>query len=164
MSWKFTTETATNAITCLPISRWYTAIVTTKSTEVLMTKADLLRSRVTGNCHARFWNRGGVSDDPIDCNGYESDAEVVATIAQRGVKVIATGHGTRLSDIAGNKHLKGLVGDPETSLRRRSSEPVFQQALEIRRRGEFYFHPDVAASVDALLEGKEPPGMWLHQD
>jgi stage III sporulation protein SpoIIIAA len=96
--------------------------------------------------------------------GYESDAEVVTTIAQRGVKVIATGHGTRLSDIAGNKHLRGLVGDPDTSLRRRSSEPVFQQALEIRRRGEYYFHPDVAASVDALLEGKGPPGMWLHQD
>ena len=96
--------------------------------------------------------------------GYESDAEVIATIAQRGVKVIATGHGTRLSDIVGNKHLRGLVGDPDASQKRRLSDPVFQQALEIRQRGEFYLHADVAASVDALLEGREPPGKWLHQD
>lgn len=93
--------------------------------------------------------------------GYESDAEVIATIAQRGVKVIATGHGVKLWDIAGNKHLKGLVGDPDLSLKRRLSAPVFAQALEIRRRGEYYFHEDVGASVDALLEGREPPGVWL---
>jgi hypothetical protein len=24
-----------------------------------------------------------------------------------------------------------------------------------------FFHPDVAASVDALLAGKEPEGVWL---
>ncbi len=93
--------------------------------------------------------------------GYESDADVIATIAQRGVKVIATGHGTKLSDIKGNRHLQGLVGDPDTSLGRRLSDPVFQQALEIRKRGEYYFHPDVAASIDALLEGRDPPGIWL---
>lgn len=96
--------------------------------------------------------------------GFESDADVIATIAQRGVKVIATGHGTKLADIKGNKHLRGLVGDPDTSLKRRLSEPVFGQALEIRRRGEYFFHPDVAASIDALLEGRETPGLWLKQD
>jgi len=119
-----------------------------------MTQADVLMFAVRNH---------GPSVIIADEIGYESDAEVVATIAQRGVKVIATGHGTRLSDIAGNKHLRGLVGDPDASQRRRLSEPVFQQALEIRRRGEYYFHPDVAASVDALLEGRETPGMWLSQ-
>ena len=119
-----------------------------------MTQADVLMLAVRNH---------GPSVIIADEVGYESDAEVIATIAQRGVKVIATGHGTRLSDIAGNKHLKGLVGHPDALQKRRMSEPVFQQALEIRRRGEFYFHPDVAASVDALLEGREPPGMWISQ-
>lgn len=117
-----------------------------------MTQADVLMFAVRNH---------GPSVIIADEVGYEQDAEVISTIAQRGVKVIATGHGTRLSDIAGNKHLKGLVGDPDPSLRRRLNQPVFAQALEIRKRGEFYFHPDVGASVDALLEGREPPGEWL---
>jgi stage III sporulation protein SpoIIIAA len=120
-----------------------------------MTQADVLMFAVRNH---------GPSVIIADEIGYESDAEVIATIAQRGVKVIATGHGTRLSDITGNKHLRGLVGDPDTLQKRRTSEPVFQQALEIRRRGEYYFHADVAASVDALLAGREPPGKWLYQD
>ena len=120
-----------------------------------MTQADVLMFAVRNH---------GPSVIVADEVGYERDAEVIATIAQRGVKVIATGHGTRLSDISSNKHLKMLVGDPDALQKRRLSEPVFQQALEIRQRGEFYFHPDVAASVDALLEGGEPPGKWLPQD
>ncbi len=119
-----------------------------------MTQADVLMFAVRNH---------GPSVIIADEVGYESDAEVIATIAQRGVKVIATGHGTQLSDISGNKHLKGLVGHPDVLQKRRMSEPVFKQALEIRRRGESYFHPDVAASVDALLEGREPPGVWLSQ-
>lgn len=117
-----------------------------------MTQADVLMFAVRNH---------GPSVIIADEIGYESDADVIATIAQRGVKVIATGHGTKLSDIKGNRHLKGLVGDPDTSLGRRLNDPVFQQALEIRKRGEYYFHPDVAASIDALLEGNEPPGIWL---
>ncbi len=117
-----------------------------------MTQADVLMLAVRNH---------GPSVIIADEIGYESDADVIATIAQRGVKVIATGHGTKLSDIKGNRHLKGLVGDPDTALRRRLSDPVFQQALEIRKRGEYFFHPDVAASIDALLEGREPPGIWL---
>ena len=117
-----------------------------------MTQADVLMFAVRNH---------GPSVIIADEIGYESDADVIATIAQRGVKVLATGHGTKLSDIKGNRHLKGLVGDPDTALRRRLSDPVFQQALEIRKRGDYFFHPDVAASIDALLEGREPPGIWL---
>ncbi len=117
-----------------------------------MTQADVLMLAVRNH---------GPSVIIADEIGYESDADVIATIAQRGVKVIATGHGTKLSDIKGNRHLKGLVGDPDTTLKRRLSDPVFQQALEIRKRGEYFFHPDVAASIDALLEGRDPPGVWL---
>ena len=54
-----------------------------------------------------------------------------------------------------------LVGDPDAALGRRLSEPVFAQALEIRERGAYYFHPDVGASIDALLQGQAPPGRWL---
>lgn len=117
-----------------------------------MTQADVLMFAVRNH---------GPSVIIADEIGYESDAEVISTIAQRGVKVIATGHGTKLSDIAGNRHLKMLVGDPDTVLGRRLSEPVFAQALEIRERGAYYFHPDVGASIDALLQGREPPGRWL---
>ncbi len=117
-----------------------------------MTQADVLMLAVRNH---------GPSVIIADEIGYESDADVIATIAQRGVKVIATGHGTKLSDIKGNRHLKGLVGDPDTTLKRRLSDPVFQQALEIRKRGEYFFHPDVASSIDALLEGRDPPGVWL---
>ena len=117
-----------------------------------MTQADVLMFAVRNH---------GPSVIIADEIGYESDAEVVATIAQRGVKVIATGHGTKLSDIAGNRHLKMLVGDPDAALGRRLGEPVFAQVLEIRERGAYYFHPDVGASIDALLQGQAPPGRWL---
>ncbi len=93
--------------------------------------------------------------------GYASDAAVVRTIAQRGVRVIATGHGESLGEIADNLDLKPLVGTPDKHLGRRLERPVFNHALEIRGRGRLFFHPDVAASVDALLAGREPEGVWL---
>ena len=113
-----------------------------------MTQADVLMLAVRNH---------GPSTIVADEIGYESDADVVATIAQRGTRVIATGHGTKLQDIMGNRHLMMLVGSPDTRLGRRLYDPVFAQALEIRRRGEYVYHPDVAASVDAILRGEEPP-------
>lgn len=113
-----------------------------------MTQADVLMLAVRNH---------GPSAIVADEIGYESDADVVATIAQRGTKVIATGHGIKLQDIMGNRHLTMLVGSPDTKLQRRLFQPVFGQALEIPERGKFIFHSDVAASVDAILRGEAPP-------
>lgn len=117
-----------------------------------MTQADVLMLAVRNH---------GPSAIIADEIGYESDADVVATIAQRGTKVVATGHGVKLQDIMGNRHLMMLVGSPDTKLARRLYSPVFAQALEIPRRGEYIFHADVAASVDAILSGREPECVHL---
>jgi stage III sporulation protein SpoIIIAA len=93
--------------------------------------------------------------------GYASDTDVVKTIAQRGIRVIATGHGSSLQEVAENEHLLPLLGTPDWREQRRHFRPVFGHALEIQRRGSFYLHPDVRASVDALLSEKEPPSVRL---
>lgn len=95
--------------------------------------------------------------------GYASDTDVVKTIAQRGVRVIATGHGSSLREVAENEHLLPLIGTPDWREKRRHFRPVFGHALEIQGRGSLYFHPDVRASIDALLSGEEPQVLRLAQ-
>jgi len=107
----------------------------------------------------------------IDEIGFESDARVVRTMVRRGVQVVATAHGRRINDVVFNPDLACLVGSPRPVLLspeeaaragyrhtvlERAEPPAFDRVVEIARRDLFVIHRDVAASVDAVLNGLAP--------
>lgn len=53
----------------------------------------------------------------IDEIGSEAEAHAAATIAQRGVQLVATAHGQTLDNILNNPTLQGLVGGIERQAR-----------------------------------------------
>ena len=104
----------------------------------------------------------------IDEIGRELEAAAARTIAERGVQLIGTAHGRTLDNLLFNPTLSDLVGGIEavtlsdeeahrrgtqkTVLERRAP-PTFDVLIEIQTRDRFAVHPDVMASVDALLRG-----------
>ena len=104
----------------------------------------------------------------IDEIGRELEAAAARTIAERGVQLIGTAHGRTLDNLLLNPTLSDLVGGIEavtlsdeeahrrgtqkTVLERRAP-PTFDVLIEIQTRDRFAVHPDVMASVDALLRG-----------
>ncbi len=108
----------------------------------------------------------------IDEIGRELEALAARTIAERGVQLIGTAHGNTLENLLLNPTLSDLVGgiesvtlsDEEARRRRtqktvleRRSPPTFDVLIEIQTRDRMAVHPDVAASVDALLRGYPLP-------
>jgi stage III sporulation protein SpoIIIAA len=109
----------------------------------------------------------------VDELGFASDARTARSIAHRGIQLIATAHGSSLRDVVFNAELACLIGDLHTvlltqeeiersgaarhTIQERTGPPVFDCAVEIVRRDLFLVHPDVAASVDAILKGLPPP-------
>ncbi len=105
----------------------------------------------------------------VDEIGYRGDAEVVATIARRGVQVLATAHGRSLQDLLFNPALADLVGGlycaDGTGKRPRwvrAGLPVVGAVVELLRPETFVLHRDVAASCDRILvdlESEEEPAV-----
>jgi stage III sporulation protein SpoIIIAA len=98
----------------------------------------------------------------VDEIGYRGDAEVVATIARRGVQVLATAHGRSLHDVLFNPALAELVGGLHcadgTGKRPRwvrAGLPVVGAVVELLRLEAFVLHHDVAASCDRTLADLE---------
>jgi len=104
----------------------------------------------------------------IDEIGRELEAAAARTIAERGVQLIGTAHGQTLDNLLLNPTLSDLVGGIEAvtlsdeEARRRGTQktvlerrapPTFDVLIEIQNRDRFAVHPDVMASVDALLRG-----------
>ena len=102
----------------------------------------------------------------VDEIGTEAEAEAARTIAERGVRLIATAHGGTLENLVLNPTLSDLVGgvqsvtlgDDEARRRRtqktvqeRKAPPTFDVLIEIHDRHRFAVHPDVTAAVDGLL-------------
>lgn len=109
----------------------------------------------------------------VDEIGTHAEALAARTIAERGVQLIATAHGTTLENLLDNPTLADLVGGVEavtlgdeearrrrtqkTVLERRAS-PTFDVLIEIQSHRRFAVHDNVAEAVDALLGGRpEPP-------
>ena len=104
----------------------------------------------------------------VDEIGTDLEAEAARTIAERGVRLIATAHGQTLDNVLLNPLLSDLVGGVEsvtlsddearrrgtqkTVLERRSS-PTFDTLIELHSRDAFVIHHNVAGSVDAILRG-----------
>lgn len=107
----------------------------------------------------------------VDEIGTHQEALAARTIAERGVQLIATAHGTTLENLLANPTLADLVGgiesvtlgDEEARRRRtqktileRKAAPTFEILIEIQDRHRFSVHRDVAVSVDSLLAGRAP--------
>ncbi len=104
----------------------------------------------------------------IDEIGRSEEAKACRTIAERGVRLIGTAHGTSIENLLVNPTLQDLIGgitavtlgDEEAGRRgtqktilERKSPPTFQILIEIRERGVFAIYHDLAETVDALLRG-----------
>jgi stage III sporulation protein SpoIIIAA len=105
----------------------------------------------------------------VDEIGTEDEAMAARTIAERGVVLIATAHGSRLENIVKNPMLCDLVGGVQTvtlgddeakrrlsqkTILEREKKPTFDVVIEIRDRYSMAIYPDVAQAVDSLLDGK----------
>ena len=110
----------------------------------------------------------------VDEIGTAQEALAARTIAERGVQLIATAHGTTLENLIQNPTLSDLVGgvqtvtltDEEARLRgtqktvnERKQPPTFDVVVEILDRDELVVHPDAANAVDNLLRGRPSGGI-----
>ncbi|NIP71841.1 MAG: AAA family ATPase [Gammaproteobacteria bacterium] len=110
----------------------------------------------------------------IDEIGTEAEALAARTIAERGVQLIGTAHGTTLENVVINPTLADLVGgvqtvtlgDEEARLRgsqktitERKAPPTFDAVVEIVDRSTVIVHPDTVRAVDNLLRGVSPGGV-----
>jgi stage III sporulation protein SpoIIIAA len=107
----------------------------------------------------------------IDEIGTEQEAQAARTIAERGVQLIGTAHGTTLENLLVNPTLSDLVGgiatvtlgDDEARMRgtqktvlERKAPPTFDVLVEIQDRDRLVVYYDVANAVDTLLGGSTP--------
>jgi stage III sporulation protein SpoIIIAA len=105
----------------------------------------------------------------IDEIGTEAEALAARTIAERGVQLIGTAHGSSLDNLLMNPTLADLLGgihsvtlgDEEARRRatqktvlERKAPPTFDTLVEIRTRDEFSVFHDTASVVDAFLRGR----------
>lgn len=106
----------------------------------------------------------------IDEIGRELEAQAARTIAERGVQLIGTAHGTALENLLMNPTLSDLVGGIQTvtlgdeearrrgtqkTVLERKSPPTFDVLIEIQTRDRLIVHEDVAAAVDAILRARQ---------
>lgn len=108
----------------------------------------------------------------IDEIGTELEAAAARTIAERGVQLVGTAHGSALENLIKNPTLTDLVGGiqyvtlgDEEARRRGSSKsilerkalPTFDIAVEIHDPQTWVIHPNIEQSVDLLLQGQNVP-------
>ena len=110
----------------------------------------------------------------VDEIGSLAEAKAVASIAQRGVAVVATAHGMTLQNIMHNPELNILVGGVKSvilsatevqernrggiagkkkSKSERQAPPTFPVLVELHGWTDWLIHRNVGRSVDVLLEG-----------
>lgn len=115
----------------------------------------------------------------IDEIGTELEAMAARTIAERGVQLVGTAHGNTLDNLMINPTLSDLVGgiqavtlgDEEARRRgtqktvlERKAPPTFDILVEIESWDSVTVYDDVAAAVDAILRGEDPPAELRSRD
>ncbi len=108
----------------------------------------------------------------IDEIGTELEAAAARTIAERGVQLVGTAHGTTLENLMLNPTLSDLIGGIQTvtlgdeearrrgtqkSVLERKAPPTFDVMVEILDRDRVAVHSDVAEVVDSILRGAPTP-------
>lgn len=119
------------------------------------------------------------SPDVVIVDEISNDKEVRAaqTIAQRGVMLIATVHGSTIAELIMDRERSALVGgcstvtlsgreadrrsDKKKQVLKRSKEPVFQTALELCDQKNWIYHNNVAAVVDDYLDKEDGTAVLL---
>lgn len=104
----------------------------------------------------------------VDEIGTEPEALAARTIAERGVQLVGTAHGTRLENLLKNPTLSDLVGgvqavilgDEEAKKRHsqktvleRKAPPTFDVVVELQDLYTLAVYFDVAQAIDQLLKG-----------
>ena len=104
----------------------------------------------------------------VDEIGTEAEAQAARTIAERGVMLIATAHGTSLESLIKNPTLSDLAGGIQSVTlgddegRRRASQktvlerekqPTFDIVIEILDRNTLAVYKDTSEAVDYILRG-----------
>ncbi|MEE9198930.1 MAG: R3H domain-containing nucleic acid-binding protein [Dehalococcoidia bacterium] len=114
----------------------------------------------------------------IDEMGNELEAAAARTIAERGVQLVATAHGNTLQNLIMNPTLSDLIGgiqsvtlgDEEArrrgtqkSILERKAPPTFDIVVEIQNWERVAVHPNVTATVDAILRRRSipPEERWM---
>jgi stage III sporulation protein SpoIIIAA len=113
----------------------------------------------------------------IDEIGTELEAAAARTIAERGVQLVGTAHGSNLDNLLVNPTLNDLLGGIQTvtlsdeearrrgtqkSVLERKSPPTFDVLIEIQERDRVAVHAPVAETVDEALRGRvKPPQLRL---
>ena len=107
----------------------------------------------------------------VDEIGTEEEAQAARTIAERGVQLIGTAHGSTIDNLIKNPTLCDLIGgihsvilgDEEAKRRNtsksvleRKAPPTFQVLIELNDRHTLGIYRDIALTVDAILAGKKP--------
>lgn len=115
----------------------------------------------------------------IDEIGTELEAAAARTIAERGVQLIGTAHGTTLENLMMNPTLSDLIGgiqsvtlgDEEArrrgtqkSILERKAPPTFDIVVEIMDWQHVALHKDVGATVDSILRGQPLPSEIRFRD
>lgn len=105
----------------------------------------------------------------IDEIGTEEETKAARTIAERGVQLIATAHGTDIANLMVNPTLVDLVGgvqsvtigDDEARRRgtaktviERTAPPTFDVVVELIAPAHVAVFPNVAEAVDSMLRGE----------
>jgi nucleoside-triphosphatase THEP1 len=105
----------------------------------------------------------------IDEIGTELEAIAARTIAERGVQLVGTAHGSNLDNLLVNPTLNDLLGGIQTvtlsdeearrrgtqkSVLERKAPPTFDVLVEIQERDRVAVHAPVAETVDEALRGR----------
>jgi len=104
----------------------------------------------------------------IDEIGTEAEAQAARTIAERGLILVATAHGSKLENLLKNPVLSDLIGgiqsvtlgDEEAKRRatqktilEREKQPTFDVCIELRDKETLAVYHNVAQAVDEMLRG-----------
>ncbi|MEO9045780.1 MAG: R3H domain-containing nucleic acid-binding protein [Candidatus Dormibacter sp.] len=116
----------------------------------------------------------------IDEIGTEREAIAARTIAERGVQLVGTAHGSQLDNLLVNPTLNDLLGGIQTvtlgdeearrrgtqkSVLERKAPPTFDVLVEIQERDRVVVHMPLDETVDEALRGRlKPPQLRLRGD
>ena len=116
----------------------------------------------------------------IDEISTEREAMAARTIAERGVQLVGTAHGSQLDNLLVNPTLNDLLGGIQTvtlgdeearrrgtqkSVLERKAPPTFDVLIEIRERDLVVVHMPLDETVDEALRGRmKPPQLRMRGD
>jgi len=91
----------------------------------------------------------------------DADVEHLADGTKRGVKMVATAHGERFSDLAENRTVWPLVGQPNFELKTLRSRCIIDVLVVVVGKGVYKVYDDLNFAMRQYLSGIEPAAIEL---